>query len=56
LHRVHAERIGDAVDVHLDGELGLGAPKPRNAPLGGVFVTTARPRIRVFSQRYGPAA
>ena len=28
-----------------------GAPKPRKAPLGGVFVIMARPSIRVFSQR-----
>ncbi len=33
-----------------------GAPKPRNAPLGGVFVLVALARIRTFGQRYGPAA
>jgi hypothetical protein len=33
-----------------------GAPNPRNAPLGGVFVITTRPRIRTWSHRYGPAA
>ncbi len=31
-----------------------GAPKPRNAPLGGVFVRVARARMRTFGQRYGP--
>ena len=31
-----------------------GAPKPRNAPCGGVLVATARPRTRTFGQRYGP--
>ena len=33
-----------------------GAPKPRNAPLGGVFVRVARARMRTFGQRYGPPA
>ena len=33
-----------------------GAPKPRNAPCGGTFVATARPRMRTWSHRYGPAA
>ena len=33
-----------------------GAPKPRKAPFGGVFVRTTRPSMRVFAQRYGPAA
>ena len=33
-----------------------GAPKPRNAPFGGVFVIVARPRMRMWSQRYGPLA
>ncbi len=33
-----------------------GAPNPRNAPLGGVFVRVARARIRTFGQRYGPPA
>ena len=33
-----------------------GAPKPRNAPFGGVFVIIARPRMRTWSQRYGPDA
>ena len=33
-----------------------GAPKPRKAPLGGVFVATARDRMRTFGQRYGPPA
>ena len=33
-----------------------GAPKPRNAPLGGVLVIIARPRMRTWSQRYGPVA
>ena len=33
-----------------------GAPKPRKAPLGGVFVAMARPRMRVFGQWYGPPA
>ena len=33
-----------------------GAPKPRNAPCGGALVATARPRIRTFGQKYGPAA
>ena len=33
-----------------------GAPKPRNAPLGGVWVIIARPRMRTWSQRYGPVA
>ena len=33
-----------------------GAPNPRNAPFGGVFVRVARARIRTFGQRYGPPA
>ena len=33
-----------------------GAPKPRKAPLGGVFVMAARARIRTFGQAYGPPA
>ena len=33
-----------------------GAPNPRKAPLGGVLVITARPRMRTWSQRYGPLA
>ena len=33
-----------------------GAPKPRNAPFGGVLVAIARPVIRTFSHRYGPPA
>ena len=33
-----------------------GAPKPRNAPQGGVFVATTRPWTRTLSQRYGPVA
>ena len=33
-----------------------GAPKPRNAPCGGALVATARPRMRTFGQKYGPAA
>ena len=33
-----------------------GAPKPRNAPLGGVLVATARDRIRTFATSYGPPA
>src|SRR6266550_7590212 len=33
-----------------------GAPKPRNAPFGGVFVATARARIRTLGQEYAPAA
>ena len=33
-----------------------GAPKPRKAPLGGVFVAIARPVIRTFGHRYGPPA
>ena len=33
-----------------------GAPKPRKAPFGGVFVRVARARIRTFGQRYGPPA
>ena len=33
-----------------------GAPKPRNAPFGGVFVITTRPFTRTLSQRYGPLA
>jgi hypothetical protein len=33
-----------------------GAPKPRNAPFGGVLVRVARPRIRTLGQRYGPPA
>ena len=33
-----------------------GAPKPRKAPLGGVFVIAARARIRTFGQAYGPPA
>ena len=31
-----------------------GAPNPRNAPFGGVFVMTTRPLTRTWSQRYGP--
>src|SRR5258706_5175498 len=30
------------------------APKPRNAPFGGVFVATARARMRTLGQEYGP--
>jgi hypothetical protein len=33
-----------------------GAPKPRNAPFGGVFVATACASIETCSQRYAPAA
>ncbi len=33
-----------------------GAPKPRKAPLGGVFVSAALARIRTFGQAYGPPA
>ncbi len=33
-----------------------GAPKPRKAPFGGVFVRVARARILTFGQRYGPPA
>ena len=33
-----------------------GAPNPRNAPLGGVLVAIARPRIRTFGHSYGPPA
>ena len=33
-----------------------GAPNPRNAPLGGVLVATARDRIRTLSTSYGPPA
>src|SRR5438876_2419783 len=33
-----------------------GAPKPRNAPLGGVFVATARAWMGTLGQEYGPAA
>ena len=33
-----------------------GAPKPRKAPFGGVFVAIVRARIRTFGQAYGPAA
>ena len=33
-----------------------GAPNPRNAPCGGAFVATARPRTRTFGQKYGPGA
>ena len=33
-----------------------GAPNPRNAPFGGVFVRVTRERIRTFGQRYGPPA
>ena len=33
-----------------------GAPNPRNAPCGGAFVATARPRTRMFGQKYGPEA
>ena len=33
-----------------------GAPKPRNAPFGGVLVRVARARMRTFGQRYGPPA
>jgi hypothetical protein len=33
-----------------------GAPNPRNAPLGGVFVIAARARIRTLGQAYGPPA
>ena len=33
-----------------------GAPKPRNAPFGGVLVTIARPRMRTLGHRYGPPA
>ena len=32
-----------------------GAPKPRKAPLGGVFVATARPRMRTLGHVVGPA-
>jgi hypothetical protein len=31
-----------------------GAPNPRKAPFGGVFVRVALARIRTFGQRYGP--
>jgi hypothetical protein len=31
-----------------------GAPKPRKAPFGGVFVATAREVIRTFGHEYGP--
>jgi hypothetical protein len=43
--------LGDALHVGLDGELGLGAPKPRKAPLGGVLVLTTRPVMVTFGQR-----
>src|SRR5881396_2522199 len=33
-----------------------GAPKPRKAPFGGVFVATARARMRTLGQAYAPAA
>ena len=33
-----------------------GAPNPRKAPFGGVFVSAARARIRTFGHAYGPAA
>ena len=57
LERGHAEGLGDAVEVQLGGELRTaGAPKPRNAPLGGVLVMAARARTRTLGQRYGPVA
>ena len=56
LERAHAQRLGDPADLDLGGELVWGAPNPRNAPLGGVFVRVARARIRTFGQRYGPPA
>ena len=33
-----------------------GAPNPRNAPFGGVWVATALARTRTFGQVYGPVA
>ena len=33
-----------------------GAPKPRMAPQGGLFVKTRVPSIRTFGTSYGPAA
>ena len=33
-----------------------GAPKPRNAPFGGVLVATTREWMRTFGHRYGPPA
>ena len=33
-----------------------GAPKPRNAPFGGVLVRRRPGRMRTFGQRYGPPA
>ena len=33
-----------------------GAPNPRKAPFGGVFVRVARAEMRTFGQRYGPPA
>ena len=48
--------VRDPVHVALRRRTAVcGAPKPRNAPFGGVFVATARARMRTFGQRYGPA-
>ncbi len=33
-----------------------GAPNPRKAPFGGVFVATARDVMRTFGTSYGPPA
>ena len=33
-----------------------GAPKPRNAPLGTLFVYTTIPSVATFGMRYGPCA
>ena len=56
LYRIDSEPFGDAIHVHFNRELACGAPNPRNAPFGGVFVNTVRPRMRTLSQLYGPAA
>jgi hypothetical protein len=41
---------------HSSANSVCGAPKPRNAPLGGVLVATARATMRAAGQRYGPPA
>jgi hypothetical protein len=46
-HRIEAERRGDAVHVHFDGELRLRRAEAAERAVGGVLVIVARPRMRM---------
>ena len=56
LERADPERLGDAVEVGLGGELGLWRAEPAERAVGRRVGAAARARIRTFGQRYGPPA